>query len=241
MKGIVLAGGSGTRMNALTKVMNKHLLPIYDKPMIYYPLQKLREVGIDDVMVIVDRKTAGMIISQLGSGKELGMRLTYHVQDAPEGIAHAIGLSKDFVGKEKFIVILGDNIFEDSLKEPWSDFTKSTKNAMIFIKPVDYPNQFGIAEIEGSRIISIEEKPEFPKSNLCVAGVYFYDSTIFNKIESIKVSRSNEYEITSINQAYIGDDKIDFRYLKGFWFDVGTLESYHKCIAFIADKKAMAL
>ncbi len=221
MKGIILAGGTGSRLFPLTKVTNKHLLPIYDKPMIYYPLQTLKQAGLTDIMVVSGKGHAGHFLELLEDGKELGLRLSYAVQAEAGGIAQALGLAKDFADNEHVVVMLGDNILQDDISTAVKDFGKQGKGAKIFLKEVDNPKSFGVAEVDGDKIVSIEEKPEQPKSNLAVIGLYMYDSRVFEEIKNLKPSDRGELEITDINNFYIQEGTMTFELLKGWWGDGG--------------------
>jgi glucose-1-phosphate thymidylyltransferase len=222
MKGVILAGGTGSRLYPLTKVTNKHLLPVYDKPMICYPLEMLIDAGIEEIMVVSGRGHAGHFLELLGSGLEYGVSITYEIQEEAGGIAQALGLARTWAGKDDICVILGDNIFEDSIKE---DVAKFGSGAKIFLKEVSNPQRFGVAEVNGSRLLSIEEKPKAPKSNLAVTGLYMYDSRVFQIIKTLKPSGRGELEITDVNNAYLRKKEMDFSILKGFWSDAGTFES----------------
>ncbi len=220
MRGVLLAGGNGSRLLPLTKVTNKHLLPVYDKPMIYYPLETLKSMGIKDILIISGPKHCGHILNLLGSGRNQELTLSYEIQDEAGGIAQALGLAKNFAGKENIAVILGDNIFQD--KFDVSDFKEGAK---VFIKEVEDPKRFGVAEIAGENIKSIEEKPENPKSNYAVTGLYVYDNEVFEIIKTLKPSGRGELEITDVNNAYVQDGKMSFSMLDGYWSDAGTFES----------------
>lgn len=222
MKGIILAGGTGSRLYPLTKVTNKHLLPVYNKPMIYHPLQTLIDAGIKDILIVVGGEHVGDFMKLLGSGKEFGVRLSYEIQDDVGGIAHALALAEDFAGGDNVAVILGDNIFQDNLKEEVQNFNRGAK---IFLKEVDNPNKFGVAEIQGEKVINIEEKPQDPKSNYCVTGFYLYDNEVFDYIKNIKPSKRGELEITDVNNIYIKSGYMRYGILKGYWSDAGTFES----------------
>jgi glucose-1-phosphate thymidylyltransferase len=222
MKGVILAGGTGSRMYPLTKVTNKHLLPVYDKPMIYYPLQTLVNAGINEIMIVSGRGHAGHFLELLGSGMEFGVQLTYEIQEKAGGIAEALGLAESWVDDDPVAVILGDNIFEDSIS---SDVTSFRKGAKIFLKEVPDAHRFGVAEINGDHVVSIEEKPEKPKSRYAVTGLYLYDSDVFSVIRTLKPSRRGELEITDVNNAYIKRGEMQFSLLKGFWSDAGTFDS----------------
>lgn len=221
MKGIILAGGSGTRLLPLTKVTNKHLLPVYDRPMIYFPIQALKRADIKDILIVSGRGHAGHFLELLGSGKELGVRLSYEVQEKAGGIAQALGLAEDFADDGKIAVILGDNIFQQSLKRTVNNFRKQKTGAKIFLTKVKNPHYYGVAEIKKNRIISIEEKPKKPKSNLAVVGIYFYDNQIFKIIKTLKPSARGELEITDVNNYYIQNKLMRYEILKGWWGDCG--------------------
>lgn len=222
MKGIILAGGTGSRLLPLTKVTNKHLLPVYNKPMIYYPLEKLLEAGLSEIMIVSGRGHAGHFLELLGSGSDYGARFTYEIQDEAGGIAQALGLAEQWVGGENVAVILGDNIFQDSFINDVNSFKSGAK---IFLKGVPDANRFGVAEVEGSRVVSIEEKPKKPKSNYAVTGLYFYDVSVFDIIKTLKPSDRGELEITEVNNAYIQKGQMTFSFLNGFWSDAGTFDS----------------
>ena len=224
MKGIILAGGEGTRLRPLTKVTNKHLLPVYDKPMIYYPINTLKEAGIDDIMIVSGKGHAGHFLELLGSGRELGVNLSYDVQEEPGGIAQALGLAEDFSDNEKVVVILGDNIIQDNIKSAAEDFEAQKEGAKIFLKEVDNPKSFGVPEIRGDKIVNIEEKPIKPKSDYAVVGIYMYDNNVFEKIRSLKPSDRGELEITDVNNYYVKQGTMTYEILNGWWGDGG--ESY---------------
>ncbi len=222
MKGIILAGGTGSRLYPLTKVTNKHLLPIYDKPMIFYPLQTLINAGITDIMIVSGRGHAGHFLELLGSGTEFGVQLTYEIQEGAGGIAQALGLARQWANGESVTVILGDNIFEDSVRDAVQSFTSG---ARVFLKPVTDAQRFGVAEIAGSRIVSIEEKPKQPKSNLAVTGLYIYDAGVFDIVKELKPSARGELEITDVNNDYVRRGAMSYSMLTGFWSDAGTFDS----------------
>lgn len=225
MKGIVLAGGTGSRLFPLSKVTNKHLLPVGRYPMIYYPIVKLKNAGIDDIFIVTGKEHAGAIVNLLGSGYEMGLKFTYRIQDQPGGIAQALGLAEGFVGNDKCVVILGDNIFEDEIGNFVDNFRKQRDGAKILIKEVHDPERYGVAELQGENIISIEEKPKQPKSNYCVTGIYMYDSSVFNIIKTLKPSGRGELEITDVNNEYIRKGNLTYDKLKGWWTDAGTFAS----------------
>ncbi len=222
MKGVILAGGTGSRMYPLTKVTNKHLLPVYDKPMIFYPLQTLVNAGIREIMIVSGRGHAGHFLELLGSGIEFGVQLTYEIQEKAGGIAEALELAESWADEDPVAVILGDNIFQDSIQ---SDATSFQKGAKIFLKEVPDAQRFGVAEINGDRVISIEEKPKKPKSKYAVTGLYLYDPDVFTVIRTLKPSGRGELEITDVNNAYIERGEMQFSFLKGFWSDAGTFDS----------------
>ncbi|WP_135611773.1 sugar phosphate nucleotidyltransferase [Methanococcoides sp. AM1] len=224
MKGIILAGGTGTRLYPLTKVTNKHLLPVYDKPMIYYPLQTLLDAGIDDIMIVSGRGHAGHFLELLGSGSDFGARFTYEIQDQAGGIAQALNLAKDFADDDDITVILGDNIFQDSIRNAVQSFKAG---AQIFLKQVPDAARFGVAEVDESsgQVLSIEEKPEVPKSDYAVTGLYVYDSSVFEIIRTLKPSGRGELEITDVNNEYIRQDSMKYSVIDGQWSDAGTFDS----------------
>ena len=222
MKGIILAGGTGSRMYPLTKVTNKHLLPVYDKPMICYPLEKLVDAGIKEIMIVSGRGHAGHFLELLGSGAEYGVHITYEIQEEAGGIAQALGLAEKWAGSDSITVILGDNIFQDSIKQDVSEFKSGAK---IFLKPVPDPHRFGVAEVGPDRVISIEEKPKEPKSDLAVTGLYMYDNKVFDIIKTLKPSGRGELEITDVNNEYVRREEMVHTILKGHWSDAGTFDS----------------
>jgi glucose-1-phosphate thymidylyltransferase len=227
IKGIILAGGMGTRLYPLTKVTNKHLLPIAGEPMIYYPLRKLTEAGIKDIMIVTGTEHSGDITSLLGSGKEYDCSLTFKVQDEPDGIAGALRLCKNFVGDSSCAVILGDNIFKDDLTCHVDSFLSSGEDCKLFFKRVPDPRRYGVGIFKKKKLVEIEEKPEIPKSNLACVGIYFYSSKVFKIIESVSKSPRGEYEITSVNNVLVSGGNCDYAVLKDIWTDAGTMESYH--------------
>lgn len=226
MKGIVLAGGTGSRLYPLTKITNKHLLPIYDKPMVYYPIQALVEAGIRDILVVTGGKNAGDFLRLLGNGKEFGLKhLNYAYQEGEGGIAEALALAEHFADNDRICVILGDNIIEGSIRAAVEDFERQPTGAKILLKEVSDAERFGVAEIQGNRIAGIEEKPRHPKSNYAVTGIYLYDQTVFQKIRTLVPSGRGELEITDVNNAYIREGTLSFSQLDGWWTDAGTFES----------------
>lgn len=225
MKGIILAGGTGSRLFPLTKVTNKHLLPVGKYPMIDHIIAKMKEANIDDIMVISGKEHMGAVVNLLGSGYDYGVKFTYRIQDRPGGIAQALGLCKEFVGNDKCVVILGDNIFADSIAPFVEHFKNQEKGAKILIQKVNDPERYGVAEIKGDNIVSIEEKPKKPKSNYCVTGIYMYDSRVFDVVRTLKPSGRGELEITDVNNWYIKDGSLTYDVLKNWWTDAGTFES----------------
>ena len=225
MKGVILAGGTGSRLLPLTKVTNKHLLPIYDKPMIYYPLQTLLDAGIEEIMIVSGRGHAGHFLELLGSGEDWGARFTYQIQEQAGGIAQALGLAGRWADDEDITVILGDNIFQDKIKDAVESFRSG---AHIFLKEVPDAQRFGVAEIKGTQIISIEEKPEKPRSKYAVTGLYIYDAGVFSVIKTLKPSGRGELEITDVNNDYVNKGMMGYTVLDGFWSDAGTFDSLLK-------------
>ncbi len=227
MKGIILAGGNGTRLRPLTRVTNKHLLPVYNKPMIYYPLETMAACGFKDVLIVSGKEHAGDFLNLLGSGKELGLRLSYEVQDEAGGIAQALALAEDFADGGPVAVHLGDNIFEnrEQLVAGVKKFAEKSTGAHIFLKKVSDPERFGVAEVSGDKVVKIEEKPAAPKSDLIVTGFYAYDKNIFEIIRKQKPSDRGEMEITDVNNTYIETGKMGFEIVEGEWTDAGTFES----------------
>ena len=221
MKGIILAGGTGSRLYPLTKVTNKHLLPVYNKPMIYYPLYTLKEAGITNVLIVSGTGHAGNFLELLGSGSHIGMNLSYEVQEEAGGIAQALGLAEDFAGGDKVIVVLGDNIIENNISQDVNDFNLQKDGAYIFLKSVKNPQAYGVAEIRNGQIASITEKPKDPKSDLAVAGVYMYDSKVFDVVKTLKPSHRGELEITDVNNFYLNQGTLKYSILDGFWGDCG--------------------
>ena len=237
MKGIVLAGGLGTRLLPLTKVTNKHLLPIYNKPMIYYPIETLVGAGINEILIVTGGNNAGEFLRLLGNGKIFGLKhIHYTYQEGEGGIAEALGLAEDFVDGEKVTVILGDNIIEGSIKAFVQSFQQQQEGAKIFLKEVDDPGRFGVAEFEGDYIKHIEEKPNQPKSNYAVMGVYMFDSQVFDFIKGLHPSDRGELEITDVNNAYIEKGQMTFDILEGWWTDAGTFQSLFKANCLVESK-----
>ncbi len=226
MKGIILAGGLGSRLYPLTKVTNKHLLPIYNKPMIYYPLEKLVRGGIREVMIVTGGTSAGDFMRLLGNGKEFGLRsLSYAYQEGEGGIAHALSLTQDFVAGSKTVVILGDNLIQDDIGAYVKKFEKQKAGARLLLKQVQDANRFGVAEVKNKKIIRIVEKPKRPKSKLAVTGIYFYDAQVYDIVKTLKPSGRGELEITDVNNAYRKRGCLEYDILRGNWTDAGTFDS----------------
>ncbi|MBS3906835.1 MAG: NTP transferase domain-containing protein [Syntrophaceae bacterium] len=242
MKGVILAGGLGTRLHPLTKVTNKHLLPVYDKPMIYYPIQILINAGIDDILIVTGGNNAGDFLRLLGNGKEFGLKhINYTYQQGEGGIAEALGLAEFFASGEGICVVLGDNIIEGNIRRAAEAFQKQKQGAKILLKEVPDPHRFGVAELNGERIVRIEEKPKQPKSKYAVIGIYFYDPTVFDFIKTLKPSDRGELEITDVNNRYIGKGSMTYDILEGWWTDAGTFESLHRANQLVAQTGANKL
>ena len=225
MKGIVLAGGSGTRLMPLTKITNKHLLPVGREPMIFHPVKKLTAAGIRDILVVTGYEHMGDVVGVLGSGRDFECDFTYRVQDKAGGIAQALHLAKDFARGDKMAVLLGDNIFEDDIGLYVERFARQGKGARILVKRVPDPQRYGVAEIQGERVMKIFEKPEKPVSDYAVTGIYLYDDRVFDIIHTLKPSGRGELEITDVNNAYIARGELGYDVLSGYWTDAGTHES----------------
>ena len=235
MKGVILAGGIGIRLHPLTLITNKHLLPVYDKPMILYPLETLKKSGITEIMIVCGKEHGGDFMNFLGSGKDYGVKLQYSLQHGAGGIAEALSLTEDFADNGQIAVILGDNIFEDDFLKDIEEF-KNREGARVFIKEVDDPQRFGVAEIQGDKIINIEEKPENPKSNYITTGFYLYNSDVFGKIRKLKPSQRGELELSDVHNMYIHDGKLSYGAVKGFWSDAGTFKTLLECAHWLAEK-----
>jgi glucose-1-phosphate thymidylyltransferase len=226
MKGIVLAGGLGTRLLPLTKVTNKHLLPIYNKPMIYYPVETLVEAGIKDILLVTGGNSAGEFLRLMGNGKEFGLKhINYTYQEGEGGIAEALGLAEHFASGDMITVILGDNIIEGSIRKAVQDFERQKEGAKIFLKEVSDPERFGVAVLNGDKVERIDEKPKKPQSKYAVIGIYMYDNTVFDIIKTLKPSDRGELEITDVNNAYIRRGNMTYEILEGWWTDAGTFAS----------------
>ena len=226
MKGVVLAGGTGSRLFPLTKITNKHLLPIYDKPMIYYPIQTLVGAGIREILIVTGGRNSGDFLRLLVNGKEFGLKhLDYTYQEGEGGIADALALAEHFADGGRICVILGDNIIEGSIRDAAQDFQRQQTGAKILLKQVADAERFGVAEIRDGRIAGIEEKPKRPKSNYAVTGIYMYDETVFDKVRTLVPSGRGELEITDVNNAYIREGTMTYAHLEGWWTDAGTFDS----------------
>lgn len=235
MKGIILAGGAGTRLRPLTTITSKQLLPIYNKPMILFPLQTILQAGIRDILIIVAPDNAGDFLKLLGSGKEFGCDFTYEIQDKPEGLAQAFIIGKSFIAKDDVTLILGDNLYEDNFSDEIKNFKSGGR---VFAKHVNDPQRFGVVEFdEQNRAISIIEKPNKPKSQYAVTGLYIYDNSVIEKVESLKPSTRGELEITDLNNLYLKAGKLDVAFVKGCWFDTGTFESMYEASKFIRERE----
>lgn len=229
MKGVILAGGSGTRLRPLTELVNKHLLPVWNRPMIDYPIQKLREAGIKDILIVLGKQSAGLYLNYLGSGEKNGLRITYKIQEQSGGIAHALSLAESFIApREKFVVLLGDNLFGDSLIPFIQAYEAQERGAKVLLKEVDDPRRYGVPIIENNRIVAIEEKPERPRSSFCVTGIYMYDSEVFDVIRNMKPSARGELEITDVNNDYAAKGILTYDILRHWWVDAGTHESLYE-------------
>lgn len=228
MKGIILAGGTGSRLFPLTKVTNKHLLPVGKYPMIFHSIAKLKEADITDILIVTGKEHMGDVVNLLGSGNEFGVSFTYKVQDEAGGIAQALGLADNFVNGDQMVVILGDNVFDDSIAPFVSSFKEQKQGAKILIQEVHDPQRYGVPELDGSKIVSIEEKPKQPKSNYAVTGIYMYDSNVFEIVKTLKPSGRGELEITDVNNAYIEANELSYDILQGWWTDAGTHASLTK-------------
>lgn len=237
MKGVILAGGLGTRMRPLTKITNKHLLPVFDKPMIYYPLETLVEAGITDILIVTGGNNAGDFLRLLGNGKEFGLKhLNYTYQEGEGGIAQALSLAEFFADNDPICVILGDNILEESIRDYVQEFKEQGSGARILLQEVPDPQRFGVPVFENNRIVRIEEKPAVPKSNYSVIGVYMYDSSVFSITHTLKPSARGELEITDVNNAYIARGNMHYNIIKGWWTDAGTFESLLRATNLVASK-----
>lgn len=226
MKGVILAGGLGSRLLPLTKITNKHLLPVYDRPMIYYPIECLVNAGVEEILLVTGGNSAGDFLRLLENGTDLGLRrMHYAYQRGEGGIAAALRLAEDFAGGDRICVVLGDNLIEKNIRKAAEDFAAQESGAKILLKEVHDPERFGVAEIDGDRVVGIEEKPKNPKTNYAVTGIYMYDSEVFEIIRTLKPSGRGELEITDVNNAYIERGTLTYEYLDGWWTDAGTFDS----------------
>lgn len=239
MKGVILAGGLGSRLAPLTRITNKHLLPVYNKPMIYYPINTLINAGIDDIMIVTGGNSAGDFLKLLRNGKDFGLKhLNYTYQDGEGGIADALSLVEHFADGEPICVVLGDNIIEKNIREAAAEYREQGKGAKILLKEVHDPERFGVPELDGNKVLNIEEKPSDPKSNYAVIGIYFYDATVFDVIKTLEPSNRGELEITDVNNHYIKRGEMTWNELDGWWTDAGTFESLLHATNLVADSGA---
>jgi len=239
LKGIVLAGGMGTRLHPLTRVTNKHLLPIYDEPMVYYPIRALVEAGVRDIMVVTGGESAGHFLQLLGNGDAFGLEhLEYGYQKGAGGIAEALGLTRYFVGSDDVVVILGDNILEKPIAGAVQRYREQQGGARVLLKRVPDPGRFGVAEVDaGGKVLGIEEKPKKPKSDLAVIGVYMYDNSVYEIVDHLDRSARGELEITDVNNAYLSRGKLHAEEIEGWWTDAGTFESLHQANRLVRELK----
>jgi len=241
MKGVVLAGGTGSRLSPLTRVTNKHLLPIYDKPMIYYPLQTLVEAGIQDILIVTGGNNAGDFLRLLRNGKDFGLnQLSFAYQEGEGGIADALRLAEPFAAGERICVILGDNILENSIRGARERFQQQQDGALILLKEVQDPERFGVPVFEGKRIVRIEEKPKVPGSPYAVIGVYFYDGTVFDRVRTLRPSGRGEFEITDVNNSFLFEEQLSYYVIDGGWTDAGTFESLWRATKMVREKVLLA-
>ena len=239
MKGVILAGGLGSRLHPLTKITNKHLLPVHNQPMIYYPIQALINAGIEDIMIVTGGNSAGDFLRLLGNGKDFGLKhLNYTYQEGEGGIADALSLVEHFADEDPVCVILGDNIIEKSIRTAADEYRKQGTGAKIMLKRVHDPQRFGVPELEGDKVLNIEEKPSEPKSDFAVIGVYFYDNTVFDVIRTLVPSGRGELEITDVNNHYIRRGEMTWNELDGWWTDAGTFDSLLRASNLVAETGA---
>lgn len=238
LKGVILCGGLGKRLEPLTRITNKHLLPVYNKPMVYYPIQTLVDAGIRDIMIVTGGNNAGDFLRLLGNGQEFGLRhINYTYQRGEGGIAEALGLAEHFVDRSKVVVILGDNLIGGSIKKSVERFKKQPSGARVLVKKVDDPERFGVAEIKAGKIISIMEKPLKPKSNYVITGIYMYDEKVFDIVKTLKPSRRGELEITEVNNAYLKSNQLYYDLLAGWWTDCGLPETLYRATTLVRKKQ----
>jgi glucose-1-phosphate thymidylyltransferase len=242
MKGVILAGGLGSRLQPLTRITNKHLLPVHDQPMIYYPIKTLINAGIEDIMIVTGGNSAGDFLRLLGNGKEFGLKhLNYTYQEGEGGIADALSLVEHFADDRPICVVLGDNIIERNIRKPADDYRRQGKGAKILLKKVDDAQRFGVPELDGDKVVRIEEKPSTPKSEYAVTGIYFYDPTVFDIIKTLVPSGRGELEITDVNNHYIDRGEMTWDELEGWWTDAGTFESLLRASNLVAQSGANLL
>lgn len=242
MKGVILAGGLGMRLRPMTLVTNKHLLPVYDRPMIYYPIKTLLNAGINEILIVTGGEHAGDFLKLLGNGKHLGIKeLHYTYQEGEGGIADALRLSEDFADGEKVVVVLGDNVIENNIRRAVADYFTQETGAKILLKQVEDPQRFGVVRIENNKITEIIEKPQNPPSNLAVTGLYMYDNDVFDIIKALKPSGRGELEITDVNNHYLKRGDLTFDHLDGWWTDAGTVESLYRATKLVAEGGANKL
>lgn len=235
MKGVILAGGLGTRLFPLTKITNKHLLPVYDRPMIHYPIQTLVNAGIDDIMIVTGGRKSGDFLSLLGNGRDFGLKhLNYTYQEGEGGIAEALGLAEHWAKGDKVVVVLGDNLIERNIKAAVEEFDSGGHGAKIMLKEVHDPERFGVAMMDGDKVVEIIEKPKEPKSNKAVIGIYMYDGRVWDIVRTLKPSDRGELEITDVNNWYLADGSLRAEVLEGWWTDAGTFESLHSAAQLVA-------
>ena len=236
MKGVVLAGGLGTRLNPLTRVTNKHLLPVYRKPMVYYPIESLVDAGIEEIMLVTGGNNAGDFLKLLQNGREFGLsHLHYTYQEGEGGIAEALGLAEHWAGGEPICVVLGDNIIQYNVAKAVSDFRAQERGGKILLKQVHDPQRFGVAVLDGERVAEVVEKPAEPPSDLAVIGIYLYDRRVFEVIQTLEPSERGELEITDVNNWYIRDGSMTYEVLQGWWTDAGTFKSLHHSATLVAE------
>jgi len=242
MKGVILAGGLGSRLSPCTAVTNKHLLPVYDKPMIYYPIQTLINAGIRDILLVTGGQFAGDFLKLLKNGADFGLKhLDYTYQEGEGGIADALSLAEFFAGGDKICVILGDNIIQGNIKGAAAEYWQQPSGAKVLLKEVEDAERFGVAEVEGDKIVSIAEKPSQPKSNYAVTGIYFYDQQVFEMIRGLEPSARGELEITDVNNMYLEKGELSFNMLEGWWTDAGTFNSLRRATNLVAESGANLL
>ncbi|TSC95200.1 MAG: dTDP-glucose pyrophosphorylase [Parcubacteria group bacterium Licking1014_1] len=241
MKGIILAGGTGTRLLPCTQLTNKHLLPVYNKPMIYYPLETLTSAGIKDILIVTGGNNPGDFLKLLKNGKNFGLKeIHFLYQEGAGGIAEALGLAEDFADNQKIAVILGDNIFEKNIEKYVNDFERQEKGAKLFFKEIQDPERFGVGEFKDGKLVDIEEKPKQPKSNFACTGLYMYDDQVFDVIKTLKPSQRGELEITDVNNFYINQGTTTAEILEGFWSDAGTFKTLFESAEFMREKELSA-